>query len=214
MRDLFGDLVVGKVVQGGRPDFDVIGDRSYAGDALGCSHGYVLLVVPHDVATEGDRPVVRDYGNVLRGDLRIAFQLLHDRVAEDPVADYLLHRFTPSNEMRTTGLARDRAALFSKAAAASAALTASARVDTLTVRLRLARPGTPSVVCHLAETLTSSGSSPARRNLRADHAKSEASAATRRSSGVGASRRSVGSASSSRWPRMLARKPSPSLVGR
>jgi hypothetical protein len=36
---------------------------------------------------------------VLRDDLRVAFQLLHDGVSKDRVADHRLHRFTFQREV-------------------------------------------------------------------------------------------------------------------
>src|ERR671918_699303 len=188
MRDLLGYLVVGALVERGLSDFDVIGDCSHCRDALGCAHGYVLLVDRRDVSTERDRPIDSGHRDVLRVHLRVAFQLVHDGVAKDLVADCRLHPFTPSNEICPTGSARDRAARLFAKAAASASVTALARVDTVTVSVMSARLRRPSVVRHLAETLTSSGSPEARRNLRADHARSEAIEAMRRSSGLGASR--------------------------
>jgi hypothetical protein len=59
MRDLLGDLVVGALVERESFDFDVIGDGPHCLDALGCTHGHVLLVDRHDVATERDRPIGR-----------------------------------------------------------------------------------------------------------------------------------------------------------
>src|SRR5437588_9260821 len=67
------------------------------------------------------------------------------------VADYRLHGLAPSNEICTTGSARDRAARLSAKAAASAAPTASARLDAVTVRLMSARLGGSSCVRHVAE---------------------------------------------------------------
>jgi hypothetical protein len=57
MCDLLGDLVIGALVERGRSDLDIIGDSSHCLDALGCTHGYMLLMDRHDVATEHDRPI-------------------------------------------------------------------------------------------------------------------------------------------------------------
>src|ERR687894_609714 len=139
MGDLLGDLVIRTLVERGRSDFDVIGDGSHGMDALGCSYRYVLFVDRHDVATKRDRPIDGGYRDVLREDLRVAFQLVHHRVPKDLVADHRLHRFTPSNEMYTAGSARDRSARLVAKAAASATLNGSARPDTVTVRSTSAR---------------------------------------------------------------------------
>jgi hypothetical protein len=78
------------------------------------------------------------------------------------------------------------------------------------VRPTSARRGGCSSLRHSAEMLTLSGSPCARRKWRVDHASSDAIDAMKRSSGVGASRcAGPGSASSSRWPRILARRPPP-----
>ena len=77
MRDLLGYLVVGALVERGLSDFDVIGDCSHCRDALGCAHGYVLLVNRRDVSTERDRPSIAVTEMSLRVHLRVAFQLVH-----------------------------------------------------------------------------------------------------------------------------------------
>ena len=87
MRDLLGDLVVATLVQRGLSDFDVIGDCSDSVDTLGRSQRDVLLVDRHDVAGERDRPVDSGHPDVLLGHLRVVFQLLHDGVPKDLVAD-------------------------------------------------------------------------------------------------------------------------------
>jgi hypothetical protein len=105
-----------------------------------------------------------------------------------------------------SGAVRDRAAKLSSRAAASAALNNSAPFDTVTVTSTSARRGGSCRVRHLPWTLTLPDRPRALRNLRADHATSEAIETTSNSSGVGA-RPVLGSASSSWWPRMFARKP-------
>ena len=92
MRDLLGDLVVGALVERRLSDFDVIGDGPHCLDALGCSHGHMLLVDRHDVAGERDRPIDRGHPDVLRDYLRVVFELLDHGVPKGFVAD---DRLTP-----------------------------------------------------------------------------------------------------------------------
>jgi hypothetical protein len=63
--------------------------------------------------------------------------------------------YTAASETRTTGSASDRTARLFAKEAAKVATTASARLDTVTVRVMSARLDGASCVGHVAETLTS-----------------------------------------------------------